>query len=217
MNFTFIILKAISMLRLFAILTFLLIAVPVQANEPSLSADQQALVEKIRSYLNDLKTLKGSFAQISSDGTYADGKVYMSRPGKMHLVYNPPVKTEIIVRRGTIIYHDKEYQQVNYYPLSSTPLAVLLDEKINFEKGVQIVDLAQGTGVIELTLVDREDPGMGSVTLIFSDAPLELRKWSIVDAQGVMTQVSLLNATYGGAIDAKQFDFVDPKYDVQNN
>ncbi len=205
------------MLRLFAILTFLLTAVPVQANEPSLSADQQALVEKIRNYLDDLKTLKGSFAQISSDGTYADGKVYMSRPGKMRLVYNPPVKTEIIVRRGTIIYNDKEYHQVNYYPLSSTPLAVLLDEKINFEKDVQIVDLAQGTGVIELTLVDREDPGMGSVTLIFSDAPLELRKWSIVDAQGVMTQVSLLNATYGAAIDAKQFDFIDPKYDALNN
>jgi outer membrane lipoprotein-sorting protein len=205
------------MLRLFAVLTFLLFAVPVQATEVSLSPEQQALAEKLRNYLNGLKTLSGSFAQISSNGTYADGKVYMSRPGKMRLVYNPPVKTELIVRRGTIIYHDMEYRQVNYYPLSSTPLGVLLDEELSFDKDVQIVDLAQSAGVIELTLIDRDDPGMGSVTLVFSDAPLELRKWAVVDAQGIMTQVSLLNAHFGAPLDPKRFDFIDPKYDARNN
>jgi len=204
------------MLRLLTFLTFLILSTPLWAEETSLSAEQKALAEELRSYLNDVKTLRGTFAQISSDGTYADGKVYMQRPGKMRLIYNPPVKSELIVRRDTIIYHDMEYKQVSYYPLSSTPLSVLLEEELSFDEDVKIIDLARGGGVIELTLVDREDAGMGSVTLVFSDAPLELRKWAIVDAQGIMTQVSLLNADFGAQIEGDRFDFIDPQYDKIN-
>ncbi|SCA56483.1 Outer membrane lipoprotein carrier protein LolA (fragment) [Candidatus Terasakiella magnetica] len=205
------------MLRLvsFTLFAFLLFAPQGQAG--TLSAEKQALAEKLRTYLNEMKTLTGNFAQISSNGAYADGKVYLARPGQMRLIYNPPSQTELIVRSGTIIYHDKEFKQVTYYPLNATPLAVLLQEELSFDKDVEIVDLSQASGVIELTLVDREDPGMGSVTLIFSDAPLELRKWSVIDAQGIMTQVSLLNSIMGRKIDSKYFDFVDPQYDQRNN
>ncbi|NVK18769.1 MAG: outer membrane lipoprotein carrier protein LolA [Methylocystaceae bacterium] len=204
------------MYRLFFFLCFVVLCVSGTAQAVSLSPEQTQLTEKISQYLNNMKTLKGSFAQISSNGSYADGKVILSRPGKMRLTYNPPMKSEIVVRRGTIIYHDKEFRQVTYYPLNATPLAVLLQDNLSFENDVEIVDLAQGAGVIELTLVDREDPGMGSVTLVFSDAPLELRKWVVIDAQGVMTQVSLLNATTGVSIEPDTFDFVDPQYDKRN-
>jgi len=205
------------MLRLFAFLTFFIFALPLHAQEVTLSAEQQQLAEKLRGYLNAMRTLKGSFAQISTNGDYADGKVWLSRPGKMRLTYNLPAQTELIVRNGSIIYHDKEFKQVTYYPLDATPLAVLLQEELSFDKDVRIIDLARGGGVIELTLVDRDDPGMGSVTLVFSEAPLELRKWAVVDAQGIMTQVSLLNADFGGKIDGKLFDFTDPKYDQLDN
>jgi len=186
------------------------------AQEVTLSAEQQATAEKLRTYLNKLKTLKGGFAQISSTGEYADGKVYLSRPGKMRLVYNPPSKTELVVRKGSIVYHDKEFKQVTYYPLDATPLGVLLKDEFSFETDVRVIDVAQGGGVIEMTLVDREDPGMGSVTLIFSDKPLALRKWAVVDAQGIMTQVSLLNPVHGVKLDPKLFEFTDPQYNKQD-
>jgi len=205
------------MIRLLFLVCFVSLNLATTAKAITLSAEQVKLTEKIGEYLNNMKTLKGNFAQISSNGAYADGKVVLSRPGKMRLTYNPPMKSEIVVRRGTIIYHDKEFRQVTYYPLSATPLAVLLQDNLSFEKDVEIVDLAQGGGVIEMTLVDREDPGMGSVTLIFSAAPLELRKWVVIDAQGVMTQVSLINATTGISIAADAFDFTDPQYDKRNN
>ncbi len=199
---------------LFALLVF---SFSASAQDSVLSVEKQALAEKIRTYLNEMKTLTGGFAQISTTGAYADGKVYLQRPGKMRLTYNPPVKTEMIVRNGTIIYHDMEFRQVTYYPLNATPLAALLQEDLSFDKDVRIVDLAQGPGVIELTLVDRDDPGMGSVTLVFSDSPLALRKWAVVDAQGIMTQVSLLNPQIGVKVDPKQFEFTDPEYDSQDN
>ncbi|MDV7341168.1 outer membrane lipoprotein carrier protein LolA [Terasakiella sp. A23] len=205
------------MLRLLFALSLLIFTTPAFAQDVKLTAEQMELAEKLRTYLNGMQTLKGSFAQISSNGDYADGKVVLSRPGKMRLTYNPPLKSEIVVRKGTIIYHDKEFKQVTYYPLSATPLEVLLQDKLSFEDDVRIVDLAEAPGVIELMLVDRDDPGMGSVTLVFSTAPIELRKWTVVDAQGIMTQVSLLNARSGVEVDPKTFDFIDPKYNQIDN
>ncbi len=200
------------MFRLFAFLAVFLLSLSGVAQAVALNPQQQVLMEKIKTYLNGMKTLQGGFAQISSTGEYADGKVYMQRPGKMRLIYNPPAQTEMIVRNDTIIYHDKEFKQVTYYPLAATPLAVLLKDQISFEQDVDIVDLSKGRGVIELTMVDKEDPGMGSVTLVFSDAPLALRKWAVVDAQGVMTQISLLNPVSGQKVDPKYFEFIDPGY-----
>lgn len=200
----------------FVFVCFLFVG-PLGAQEARLSPEKYILAEKLRSYLNEMKTLSSGFVQISSTGDYADGKVYLSRPGKMRLTYNPPLQSEIVVRKGTIIYHDKEFKQVTYYPLNATPLAVLLDEDISFEKDVRLLDIAQGSGVIEMTLTDREDAGVGSVTLVFSDRPLALRKWSVTDAQGTVTTVSLLNPILGAKINPTLFDFVDPQYDQQNN
>jgi len=206
------------MFRFYHILIIgLFFAVPVRAQDVVLSEEQHILANQLRTYLNDMKTLQGSFAQITSTGVYSDGKFFLSRPGKMRLIYNPPTKAEIVVRKGTIIYHDKEFRQVTYYPLSATPLAVLLQEKISFDKDVRLVDVVKRPGVIEMTMVEREDAGMGSVTLVFSDAPLALRKWSITDAQGIVTTVALLNPIAGNKIDSKIFEFTDPKYNEMNN
>jgi len=200
-----------------AIVICFLFAFPVKAQEIVLSPEQKVLADQLRTYLNEMKTLQGGFAQITSTGAYSDGKVYLSRPGQMRLIYNPPTKAEIIVRKGTIIYHDKEFRQVTYYPLNATPLAVLLQDKISFDKDVRLVDITKSPGVIQMTLIDREDSGMGSVTLVFSDAPLALRKWSVTDAQGIITTVALLNPVLGAKVDPTLFDFIDPKYDQAHN
>lgn len=205
------------MRHLFLLMALVVLPFATQAQDLALTDTQKQTVQRLQTYLNDLNTLSAGFAQITSSGEFSDGKVFLSRPGKMRLTYNPPLKTEIVVRSGTIIYHDKEYRQVTYYPLNASPLGVLLQENLSLTKDVQIIDVAQAPGVIELTLVDREDPGMGTVTLVFSDKPLALRKWIVVDAQGIMTQVSLLNPVIGAPIEADKFAFVDPKYDQLDN
>ena len=50
----------------------------------------------------------------------------------------------------------------------------------------------------------------GSITLTFSEHPLELRKWVVLDAQGLETGVTLLNARFGGSLDEDLFDVTDP-------
>jgi len=194
-----------------SVLLSLLLSTPLHAQDTPFSAAQEAVLEKVATYFQNLKTLSSGFIQISSTGDYADGTVYLSRPDeKMRLLYNPPVQTELIVRNGTILYYDKEFEQVTYYPVNSTPLAALVNESLDFEKDVRVVNIAQAHGVIEVTLIDPDDEGMGSVSLIFSDKPFSFRKWHVIDAQGISTQVTLVNPKFNAPIDDTIFAFTAP-------
>ncbi len=46
-------------------------------------------------------------------------------------------------------------------------------------------------------MIKGNDPLEGNLTLIFSDKPLGLKKWTVTDAQGVVTNVSLLGEVWG--------------------
>ena len=49
----------------------------------------------------------------------------------------------------------------------------------------------------------------GAVTLVFSDHPFALRKWEVVDAQGMTTQVALVDPQFDVEIDKGLFDYGD--------
>ena len=49
----------------------------------------------------------------------------------------------------------------------------------------------------------------GEVKLVFSDPPLTLRRWEIVDPQGVLTQVSLVDPQFGIQVDEELFEYDD--------
>ena len=50
------------------------------------------------------------------------------------------------------------------------------------------------------------------MTLAFTDQPLELKQWAVVDSRNIVTTVTLLDAQFGGRIDPKVFVFQDPKF-----
>ena len=43
--------------------------------------------------------------------------------------------------------------------------------------------------------------------LVFADKPLSLRKWTVTDAQGAITDVALLAPEFGVALEPKLFLF----------
>ncbi len=65
-------------------------------------------------------------------------------------------------------------------------------------------------GQIQLTLVRTENPGDGSLTLVFADPPLSLRQWTVVDAQQRATHVTLSNVQLGGTFDQQLFEQISP-------
>lgn len=167
--------------------------------------DKQA-INSVEQYLNDLKTLESRFLQASSSGSYAEGVFYLSRPGKMRIEYDPPVKF-LIVSDGTwLIYHDKEIDQITHLPLGMSPVGLILEEKISlFSNDIHITKIQRGPGILSITIV-RENDDIGELTLIFSEKPLELRKWIVKDAQGVTTSISLLSTKHDIHLAPKLFN-----------
>ncbi len=179
------------------------------AERAALSPDQSAAVRRAVHYLNGLSTLQARFIQVSSNGAYAEGEVIVQRPGKMRFDYDPPHPVLIIANGLSLLFYDRELKQASFLPLWETPLWFLIRERVTLSEDVVVTRVAQGLGTLSITIEDRQMPEAGSVTLVFSDRPLDLKKWELVDTQGVLTQVSLVNARYGLEVDPEAFDYSD--------
>ena len=177
---------------------------PAEVAPLALKGADKSDVLRVQKYLNGLITLKSRFLQASSTGNFAEGTFYLSRPGKMRIEYDPPVQFLIVADGTWLIYHDKELEQMTHLPLGSTPAAIIVDEKMSlFGDDPKVTRIERGPGVIAVTLVSNDDEG--SITLVFGDRPLVLKKWIVIDAQGVRTSVSLLSSQIGVALDDKLF------------
>ncbi len=175
----------------------------------TLSPDQSAGVQRAVRYLNQVSTLHARFIQISSNGTYAEGEMMIQRPGKMRFDYDPPHPVLIIANGLSLLFYDREVKQASFLPLWETPLWFLIREEVTLSENVVVSAVEQSPGALRITLTDQELSEAGSITLVFSDRPLDLKKWEIIDAQGVRTQVSLINPRYGIEIDPLAFDYSD--------
>lgn len=176
-----------------------------------LTTAQQAEVSQVETYLNGIKTLTSNFEQVSGAGNVATGKLYLSRPGRMRFEYDAPVPILLVADGLDIHYYDRELKQVTDLRIEGTPAAFLLRERIALSGGVTLTRFDHQPGVIRLTFVETSEPGQGSVTLALTDRPLELRQWTVVDAQQKRVTVTLTDPHYGAAVDAKLFQWTDPR------
>ena len=177
--------------------------------EPSLSPDDVANVIRVERYLNTLDTIQARFVQISSDGNYAEGEVQVSRPDNLRFDYDPPATALLIATGSTLLFYDKELKQASFIPLWETPLWFFLGDDIRLDDDLEVIAVEEGLGTIAVTLRQKDEREAGQVKLIFSDSPLALKKWEVLDPQGVVTQVSLINPQYGVAIDDEVFEYND--------
>ncbi len=192
---------------LFALLAPALGRAALGATELKLTEADRALVGQVEKYLNGLTTLQARFLQSSSNGSYAEGDIYVERPSRMRFEYDPPVPLLIIADGYTLALYDKELKQVTQVPIWETPLWFLFKDKIEIADTLVLTNLTYGAGSVNMTIQEEQAEGnLSSVTLTFSEAPVELRKWEVVDAQGLVVQTGLLNPRYGGAMNPDLFD-----------
>ena len=181
----------------------------LEPGRAALQADQVDAVLKAQLYLNQIKTLRARFVQVSSNGGYAQGEVFVRRPGRMRFEYDPPHPVLMIADGTTLLYYDKELKQATFIPLWETPLWFLIRKKVDLTSGIEVSAVEKAAGVLRITVQEKDAGAAGAVTLVFSDQPLALRQWAVTDAQGITTEVTLLNAEYGGDVPDKVFDYSD--------
>lgn len=199
--------------RLFAALSAALLALTgaalmgtaLTAPARALTAEEQALLGKIEAYVNGLTTVKTRFVQASPDGRRVTGTIYISRPGKLRIDFDPPSQMRIVTTRlWLVVYEDKKSEPQNY-PLSSTPAGILVQEKIDFDGDLKATNIRQTGQAILVTLIRTKNPGQGSMTLIFAPEPLKLVGWVVTDSQGQRTRVNLTNTQVGVKLDPGVF------------
>ena len=176
-----------------------------------LTQAQKAELKRVEDHLNGLKTLQARFIQVSQRGQVAEGNLYLQRPGRVRFEYDPPVPILIVSSGPVLYYFDKELEQTTQVFVRATPVGILVREKLSFGDNVTVSHFAQRAGTIRITVQRTGDPDEGAITLVFSDKPLRLRQWVVLDAQGRQTSVTLTNVRTGHPLDPKLFRFDVPE------
>lgn len=174
-----------------------------------LSAQDQSDLQRIAIYLNGIGTMTARFQQYSDNGRTAKGWLWMERPGRMRFQYDPPTPIVLIADRFYVYYVDTQLAEMSKIGLKFTPAWFMLRVPISFNDLV-VTRFARDDNSLQVTVVDPKAPDNGSLTMDFSDQPLALRQWTIVDQQHHTTTVSLSQQQFGMALDPNLFVYQDP-------
>ena len=165
---------------------------------------------RITNYLNGTTTLTGDFVQVGPDGDVSTGTFWMRRPGRVRFEYDLP-NPALIVADGTWVgITDRRAGTLDRVPLGQTPLDILLRNRVDLRREGVVQDIDRGDGQIRVKAIDPDAPDQGSITMVFTDNPLELRQWVVVDAQGLTTTVALSEIRANVEIDPNKFFIEEP-------
>ncbi|NQV43650.1 MAG: outer membrane lipoprotein carrier protein LolA [Rhodospirillales bacterium] len=173
---------------------------------PPLNGEDLSDIARIESYLNAITTMKARFIQMTSTGQTSEGDILLWRPGRLRIDYDPPSPVVITSNGVFLVYHDTELDQLSHIPLSSTPAGVLVDEAVSLNnEDMAVTNIRRGANTLDVTLIQRDDPYAGQITLVFSDRPLRLQRWVLLDAQGVTSNFAIIGAQIGVSFDPALF------------
>jgi outer membrane lipoprotein-sorting protein len=176
------------------------------------AAQAEAPLDDVQTYLNSLTSLTARFLQVSPDGSISEGAMYLARPGgRIRLEYAPPSKLLLVGGDGWITVRDEAAGEDSRWPVGGTPFDALIGDKVDFVKDVVVRDVTRGGGIIRVTVEGRADPGAGSLTLVFSESPIELHQWQIIDSQRLLTTVTLSDVRMNTPVESSLFIQRDPE------
>eukprot|EP01013_Petalomonas_cantuscygni_P005697 TRINITY_DN1638_c0_g1_i1.p1 TRINITY_DN1638_c0_g1~~TRINITY_DN1638_c0_g1_i1.p1 ORF type:complete len:220 (-),score=55.22 TRINITY_DN1638_c0_g1_i1:266-925(-) len=172
-------------------------------------ADRSRLLERASTALAKVKTASGTFEQLAPDYTESTGRFALSRPGKVRFDYDAPTPLLVVSDGTTVALQDSELETTDRVPLGTTPLALLLDDEIDFATEAEVLDVTTGNGRVAITLRDQSGEMDGTLTLLMQESDMALTGWRTVDSGGNMTQVQLTDVNYGKRLNPRLFVLKD--------
>ena len=182
------------------------------SQQAAIDPGAKAEIAKLETYLNSVRTVRSSFVQATSNGHVAEGTLYLSRPGKLRIDYKPPVQLRIFGDNSWLIFVDEELREVNQLPIGATPAALLLQDNIRLSGDIKVQRISRRDGVVRLHLIQANEPDAGQLIVAIAEAPLGLRGWTVIDAQGIETTVTLIGPTINGNIADRVFVYSPPSW-----
>jgi outer membrane lipoprotein-sorting protein len=168
---------------------------------------KKALIKQVQNYLNSVRSLKSRFSQSDpKSGNLYQGSLVLRRGGKIRVQYDLPYGLIMVGSGGELRYYDQKMDKVNSTSTDSTPLGTLLSDIVDFEKDIKVLDVRKAFGTIRM-LVTKEGIGNGGyLVLVFSDNPIALRQWVVMDQKQNQINFSLINPVYNDPVEECNFD-----------
>jgi outer membrane lipoprotein-sorting protein len=175
---------------------------------PGIDAHAQATptdtAQKIADHFSGVRTMTGEFVQFGPRGEQTGGKFFIERPGKIRFNYEGTSGFKVISDGESVVLDNKKMNTMDLYPLSKTPLKLLLDERIDLS-GDKVKSVKEEDDLTTIQLADKSVFGNSRITMMFDPKNYELRQWTITDAQGKDTTVMIFNVQEGVKIDENLF------------
>ncbi len=170
------------------------------------AAAEKLSLGEISRYLNGFQTAQGKFTQINEDQTISTGQIYIKRPGRVRFEYDPPEET-LVLADGTRVgvIDPKSNTGPEAYPLHRTPLKIVLANNVDFTRERMVTGHDSDGKTTTVRAQDPDNPDYGSIELVFTDNPVELRQWVVTDDTGTRTTVVLGDLRTGVSIGDDRF------------
>lgn len=175
---------------------------------PSLGLRAHAASEaaqRIANHFSSVRTMTGEFVQFGPRGEQTGGKFYIERPGKIRFNYEAPSNFKVIADGKSVVINNPKLKTWDLYPLSKTPLKLLLDERIDLSDG-KVRSVREEGDLTTIELADKQIFGNSTIRMMFDPKTNELRQWTITDAQGKDTTVMIFNVQQGVRFDPSLFE-----------
>jgi outer membrane lipoprotein-sorting protein len=185
---------------------------PVAPAPKIFTAPEKAQLARVSTYLNGMKSVQGRFLQVSASGSSGQGTFYLKKPGRVRFEYEKPNPNLVISDGNTVAVENTALKTTDRYPLSNSPLGILLSDTVDLTRDSRVSGLKTEQGALSVTARETSGPARGSITLTFADAGsggLELRQWEVLDAQGQRTAVFVNEMRQVADIPARLFVIQD--------
>ena len=144
-------------------------------------------LNEISRYLNGIKTAQADFTQVNADGSVSTGTVFIQRPNRVRFEYKGD-KTLVLASSGQVaVFDGKSRSGPQQYPLSKTPLSLILAPNINLGQAKMVTGYTEKKNATVVTAQDPQHPEYGNIQMVFSANPTQLRQWVVTDDAGSRT------------------------------
>jgi outer membrane lipoprotein-sorting protein len=162
------------------------------APKPAIGAAEA--VRRANAWLESAQVLTADFVQIGPDGHRAEGKLTLERPGRMRFQFAPPDRLDIVADGRSIAVRDQKMDTQDLYFIAQTPLKFLLADHFDLAKDTEVLSVETNDNSVSILIEDKATlGGSAQVELLFDPTTFALKQWTVHDAQGLQTVVTLFN------------------------
>ena len=151
-------------------------------------------VPRANAWLDAARVMSADFVQIGPNGRRSEGQLSVARPGRMRFEFTDPPRFEIVADGRSVAIVDKKLNTQDEYFIGQTPLKFLLSDHIDLARDTQVLNVSQEGKTVTIELEDRAAlGGTAHLSLVFDASTFALKQWTVIDAQGFQTVVTLFN------------------------